>query len=98
MDFAVVLVGLFAVGVVVFILGIVTRRPITNIAGAKLMATAVVGFPLVSAITRLINSPLPADAAFAWRAFDILFSVSELLLAVAGLVWIVRLPAISVDR
>jgi hypothetical protein len=62
------------------------------------MALAVVGFPLVSAIGRLMNSPVPADAALAWRAFDILFSAVELSLAAAGIVWIIRLNPRTVDH
>ena len=45
-----------------------------------------------------MNSPLPADAALAWRVFDILFSVVELSLAAAGIVWIIRLNPKAVDR
>jgi hypothetical protein len=45
-----------------------------------------------------MNSPLPADAAFAWRAFDILFSVVELSLAAAAIVWIIRLNPKKVDQ
>jgi uncharacterized membrane protein YecN with MAPEG domain len=94
MNDAVALLGLFAVGFVL----IVTRRAITAMAGYKVMAIAVVGFPLLSAIGRLIHSPLPTDAALQWRAFDILVSVVELLLSAAAVVWIVRARSTKVDE
>jgi hypothetical protein len=98
MGYAAALIGLFVVGVIIFLLGLIARRPIALIAGAKVLACAVVGFPLISAIARLIYSPLPPDAALAWRAIDILVSVVELLLATAGLLWIVRMRPATVDE
>ena len=98
MDYAVAFVGLFAFGVVVFLVGSVTHGVVTALAGLKAMGFAVVGIPLVSAFARLMHSPLPADAALAWRIFDILVSVIVLLLGAAVLVWIVRLRPTEVDE
>ena len=92
-----ILISVFAVGLTVSLVGTFTRRGATAIAGYTTMAMAVVAFPLVSAVARLVDSPLPADAALAWLAFDLLFSVVEVFIAIGLLVWIVRMRPKTVD-
>ena len=98
MEYAGAFFGVFAVGVVVLLVGTATRRVVTALAGLKAMEFAVIGIPIASAIARLIRSPLPADASLAWRAVDILVSVVVLLLGAAVFVWIVRLRTATVDE